>query len=311
MSVKLKRGFTMIELLFVIVIMGLIGGIALETIRQYFEGIYRTQIYTQRVNDADHILEQLSKYFENAIDLSIVNMDKDAADSALIGHCEGDPTDDTNVSHDYTVAFVGVDVDSLHTVGKPGWSEKAKIGFNGLSMTSDDANYSLANSVITVLYPTSNLANSAIYNYQDLSDTCTDFYTNLGSAYYSITGFTGNTLTLTNNAATVITGVDEKERIQKYLLRTGYAFRVLDSGEFVMFSNFRPWKGESYTTGKRSILGEHVASFYADFDNTNSFNDRGSMWRLKVCMQGLDSDLNTTDTASQAICRERRVHVRF
>lgn len=310
MRANLKHGFTMIELLFVIVIMGIVGGIALETIRQYYEGIYRTQVYTQRVNEADHILEQLSQYFENAIDLSIINMDMDAADAALAGTCVDDPSEEAeNVAHDYTVVFVGVDTESLRTIGKPGWSEKAKSTFDGTSITSDDANFSLANTIITTLYPGSNIANSAIYNYQGTdTNTCANFYTLNANAYYTVTGFAGNTLTLTNNDGSSMASED---RSRKYLLRSGYAFRVLNTGEFVMFSNFRPWKGERYTTGRRSTLGRNVASFYADFNNTNSFNERGSVWRLKVCMRGLDENLTTNDIASQSICRERRVHVRY
>lgn len=311
MSPMRRHGFTMIEILFVIIVLGLVGTIAMETIRQYYEGIYRSQTYAKRVSDADHILEQLSKYFENAIELSIVNMDKDAGDGALAAHCEGDPVEEAaNAAHDYTVAFVAVDIDSLRTVGKPGWSEKVKSTFTGTSLTSDDADYTKVNSIISELYPGSGLSTSAIYNYQGITDTCNDFYANNGHAYYAITGITGNTLSLTNNASTPILG-DEAQRTKKYLLKTGYAVRVLDTGVFVMYSNFRPWRGEAYTSGKRSILGEHVASFYADFNNTNSFDERGSIWRLKVCMRGLDSNLSENDTASSAICRERKVHVRF
>lgn len=311
MQLAKRSGFTMIELLFVIVIMGIVGGIALEAIRQYYDGIYRSQVYTQRVNEADHILEQLSKYFENAIDISIVNMDEDAADGALVGNCVGDPEIEVEgAAHDYTVVFVGVDVDSLYSLGKPGWSEYAKSGFTGTSITMDDANLSYADAMISALYPGSNLQNSAIYNYQDIADTCDDFYSVNGNAYYTINGAAvGNTLPITNNAGSVI--VDEKDRHKKYLLRTGYAFRVLDTGEFVMYSNFRPWKGEIYSNGRQSSLGENVASFYADFNNTNSFNDRGSVWRLKVCMRGLDENLSTNDVAQDAICRERRVRVRY
>lgn len=314
MHSKKSPGFTMIELLFVIVIMGIIGTISLEAIRQYYEGIYRSQVYTQRVNEADQILKQLSKYFENAIEYSIVNMDEDAADGALAGVCEGDPESEVeNVAHDYTVAFVGVDVDSLRTSGMPGWSEKATnpSAFDGSSITMNDANLSAANAVISALYPTSNLQNSAIYNHQGYVDSCNDFFALNGNAYFTITGpLVGNTLPLAHTG-TVDTTDSSKAASKKYLLRTGYAFRVLDTGEFVMFSNFRPWQGELYTTGKRSRLGENVASFYADFNNTNSYNARGSVWRLKVCMRGLDSNLSTNDIASQAICRERRVHVRY
>jgi len=84
-----------------------------------------------------------------------------------------------------------------------------------------------------------------------------------------------------------------------------------------MYTNFRPWSGERYTAAaKQNVLGQNVAHFYADYDATDFVNnpnvsDRGLVWRLKVCMRGLDSNLSTTDTESQAICRERRVHVRY
>lgn len=315
-----KRAFTMIELLFVIVILGIIGGIALEAIRQYFQGIYRTQVYTQRVNDADHILDQVSKYFENSIDLSIVNLDQDAADGALVGTCAGDPHEEAEaVAHDYTVGMIGVDVDSLRTVGKPGWSEHPKTnwfpGQVSIDLNYSDSNLTRANATITALYPTSNLLNSAIYDYRASNGgigSCSNFnWDNSGglNSYFTITNVAGNIVTVINNN---VSEDDSNTPLNReYLLRTGYAFRVLNSGEFVMFSNFRPWKGEKYNTGKRSTLGKNVASFYADFNNTNSHNDRGSVWRLKVCMQGLNSELNTTNIASQAICRERRVHVRY
>lgn len=317
MYTRNKNGFTLLELLFVIVIMGIIGGLTFETIRQYFEGIYRTQVYTQRVSEADHILEQLSKYFENAIELSIVNLDKDAADGALIGNCEGDPSEEAeNTAHDYTIGMIGVDIDSLRTVGRPGWSEYAvwtTTGANTGTLAYNDSNLTLANNIITALYPASSLADSVVYDVRSSSGaigSCSNFnWDSSGGleAYFTVDGVAGNTLSVTNHNVGAVSVTSDK----KYLLRTGYAFRVLDTGEFVMFSNFRPWKGELYSNGKQSTLGEKVASFYADFNNTNSFNDRGSVWQLKICMQGLDANLSDNNEAQSAICRERRVHVRF
>jgi prepilin-type N-terminal cleavage/methylation domain-containing protein len=316
----LRHAFTMVELLFVIVILGIIGGIALETIRQYYEGIYRTQTYTQRISEADHILDQLTKYFENAIDMSIVNMDIDAADGALAGTCVGELSPEAeNVAHDYTTAFIGVDIDSLHSGGsRPGWSETVRPNpFLGTTLISNDANFTAANAAITALDPTSNLQNSAIYNVDaSYVDTCTHFFANNGNAYYEIpvggVNYGTNTLTLTDNfVASGNAYSSGPSADKKFLLRTGYAFRVLNTGEFVMFSNFRPWQGALYTTGTRSTLGENVASFYADFNNTNYFNTRGTLWRLKVCMRGLDTNLSSSGTAAQEICRERKVHVRY
>jgi prepilin-type N-terminal cleavage/methylation domain-containing protein len=311
---KGRNAFTMIELLFVIVIMGIVGGFALEAVRQYYEGIYRTQEYAKRVSQADHILEQLSKYFENGISSSIVNLDRDSATG-----CYGPPVDG-NTSYDYTVAFIGVDVDSLHgTGGRPGWSEEVRLipGTNQISAL--DANYTMAGAIINTLYPASpaNLSGSAVYDYDSIDvDSCTRFGLNGGTSgsagYHRIAGSTATTLTLNaeNNAS---------DGHRKYLLRTGYAFRVDTNGNFRMYTNFRPWAGERYNTAgnrKENLLGENVAHFYADYDASDFMNnpgvsDRGLVWRLKVCMRGLDANLSTSDTESQGICRERRVHVRY
>lgn len=306
-NMKFRSAFSMIELLFVIVIMGIVGGIALETVRQYYENIYRTQEYTQRVSDADHILDQVSKYFENAISSSIVNLDRGATTA-----CYGPPVNGD--ANDYTVAFVAPDQDALRVSGTPGWNEDTLLGANNV-ITATDADYGVSNTIITALYPTSSLVNSAVYD-SDSADVaaCARFGLNggaIGSAgYHRIAGSTVNTLTLNaeNNAT------DGK---RKYLLRTGYAFRVLDNGDFTLYTNFRPWLGERYTAAtKINLLGENVAHFYADYDATDfmanaNLNDRGLVWRLKVCMRGLDANLSDSDLEGQTICRERRVHVRY
>lgn len=320
---KFRRGFTFIELLLVIVILGIVGGLALEAIRQYYEGIYKTQTYAQRVAQADQILDKLTKYFENAIDMSIVNLDPrtvGAGDGGLGDWNCSEPGEETNeaTALEYTVAFVGVDTDSLRTTGSPGWSEQAITNFistTSRTFTFSDANLSKANDTITTLYQTSDLANSAFYNHgrqnaSSIVGSCSNFnWDNAGNldAYSIITGVNYATNVVTVAESYTNSDLDDK----KYLLRSGYAFRVLDDGSFMMYYNFRPWKGENYTTGSSSVLGANVASFYADFNNTNSFNDRGSVWRLKVCMQGLESNLSTSDVASSAICRERRVRVRY
>lgn len=307
-KMKFRSAFSMIELLFVIVIMGIVGGIALETIRQYYENIYRTQEYTQRVSDADHILDQVSKYFENAISSSIVNLDQVENE----GVCYGPPVNGD--ANDYTIAFVAPDYDSLRGIGTPGWSEDTLLGANNV-ITALDADYGVSDAIITALYPASSLGNSAVYD-TDSADVaaCARFGLNGGvtgsAGYHRIAGSTVNTLTLNaeNNAT---------EGKQKYVLRTGYAFRVLDNGNFTLYTNFRPWLGERYTAAaKINVLGQNVAHFYADYDardfmaNAN-LNDRGLVWRLKVCMQGLDADLNDSVAEGQTICRERRVHVRY
>lgn len=312
---RVRKAFTMIELLFVIVILGIVGGFALEAVRQYYEGIYRTQEYTKRVAEADHILEQLAKYFENAISSSIVNLDR----NDTIGTCYGPPV--SGDLSDYTVAFIGVDVDSMRGIsGRPGWSEEVRLMGNN-ELNASDANYTMANDIITALYPASSLRDSAIYDPDSIDlASCARFGLNgaqIGGAGYHRLSVAANPISSTVIRLNAENNATDGRR--KYLLRTGYAFRVDNNGTFRVFTNFRPWAAERYNTAlnrKENVLGQNVAHFYADYNATDFMNnpgvsDRGLVWRLKVCMRGLDTNLSTSDTESQGICRERRVHVRY
>lgn len=311
---RVRKAFTMIELLFVIVILGIVGGFALEAVRQYYEGIYRTQEYTKRVAEADHILEQLAKYFENAISSSIVNLDINPATVA----CYGPPK--TSAS-DFTVAFIGVDVDSMRGISgnRPGWSEEVQLVSGTNDINASDANYTMANNIISVLGP-STLRGSAIYDADSIdSNTCVRFnFANEGrEGFHKLDGINPNPMA--NGLLRLNNDNNATHGHRKYLLRTGYAFRVDDNGSFWMYSNFRPW-AQPYehfsNAAKINLIGQNVAHFYADYNATDFMNnpgvsDRGLVWRLKVCMRGLDTNLSTSDTESQGICRERRVHVRY
>ncbi|MDD5211751.1 MAG: type II secretion system protein [Sulfuricurvum sp.] len=319
MKIKQRNAFTLIELLFVIVILGIVGGIVLETIRQYYENIYRTQEYTKRVAQADQILDQVSKYFENAISSSIVNLDHTESEEV----CYGPPV--SGDLNDSTIAFVAPDSDSLlGTSGsRPGWNEDALL-LSGNVIKALDANYTMAGNIIAALGST--LGNSAVYDADSVDvNACTRFGLNGGltgsAGYHRITGSNETNLTLnTENNAT-----DGK---RKYLLRTGYAFRVIsntgqpDDGNLMLYTNFRPWDGERYRgtnvglNVKANVLAQNVAHFYADYNATDfmnnaNLNDRGLVWRLKLCMRGIDANLSDTNAESQVICRERRVHVRY
>jgi len=213
-------------------------------------------------------------------------------------------------------------VDTLRGTGTlPGWSEEAQLLSNN-DLNMSDANLSMASTIITALYPASNLSGSAIYNAQSVDvNACTRFNLNndVGGV---ITGFhklDGISNPMANGLLRLNNDNLASDGHRKYLLRTAYAFRVQNDGNFTMYSNFRPWMGERYNTAtnrKESLLGRNVAHFYADYDATDfqsnaGVSDRGLVWRLKVCMRGFGDDLADTDENTTQICRERRVHVRY
>jgi len=313
----MRPAFTMIELLFVIVILGIVGGMTMEAVRGYYEGVYRSGEVTKRIADADHILEVTSKYFENALGDSIVNIDAPDVGTACHGSVDG------NSTVDYTIGFIGVDVEAMRgTGGVSGWSEDTQApaalitGGYSSNLINPDANYTVANSVISARSGGAlGIANSVIFDHESFGEpACTRFgFTTggLNEGYHTFAVFDDTTLTL-NATNTASNGA------RKYLLSSAYAFGVNNAGEFAMWSGFRPWAGQLYTAGTKSILGQNVAHFYIRYDMSNSTtgatqaSDRGRIWTLKICMKGLDANLDTENaTEADALCRERSIHVRY
>lgn len=299
-----RHAFTMIELLFVIVIMGIVGGIALEVVRQFYEGIYRSQEYSKRVADADQMLELISKYFENAISDSIVIMDQDTGNT-----CVGapPPTDD---GHDYTVAFVMVDSEGLQgywdgTRWRPAWSPQGNsIGVNYSSL---DSNFTKMNAV-------SPLAN-AVALYRSENNTlgiCSRLNWDGGVAenntvYRTIQSHVSESNVTLSGIMSTSGSVNDG-----YVMRSAYAFRAKD-GNFNMYSNFQPWNGDDKTDGNTSLIGKNVAHFTILHDETSTKvnSNTGMVYTLKLCMKGLDNDLNTVEDSASQICRERMIRVRY
>lgn len=311
---KNRKAFTLIELLFVIVIMGIVGGLALEALRQYYEGIYRTGEYTKRVAQADQILEQLAKYFENGISASIIRLDQN--DAAFGSVCNGVPAagDDGN---DYTIAFVAVDDEGVRGFWdgirwRPGWtSDVLSIGTN---LVSADANYTALDNISDL---DTNPDRAAIFRVDGLgegADECHRFGWDLtglpdteNHTYATIQSVDSDT-NLTLDKVLSISG----QANRAYLLRTAYAFRARN-GVFSMYSGFQPWNGELYSSVAQRILGDNVAHFTIMYDasNTTVNSSVGNVYTLKICMNGIDANLSDSTLPQNQICRERMVHVRY
>lgn len=308
---KNHKAFTMIEVLFVIVILGIVGGLALEAVRQYYNGIYQTGEYTKRVAEADHILEQISKYFENGISSSIIRLDENEATG-----CYGIPTD-SDTDKDYTIAFVAIDTDGLRGIWNPSLNRlvptwTSDVSSIGNTLISLDANF------------------TALDNMRDLDGVVADraaIFRSEGIAEGSneCGRFGWDTNGNTNDVYRVITKVNGDHNLtldgilsvngnanRAYVLRTAYAFRAKD-GNFSMYSNFQPWNNERYSDSTPHLLGNKVTHFTILYDSSNTTmnSNVGNIYTLKICMEGLDENLNDSNLAKNQICRERMVHVRY
>ncbi|PHM18117.1 MAG: hypothetical protein CJD30_02755 [Sulfuricurvum sp. PD_MW2] len=309
-TLKHNKAFTMIEVLFVIVILGIVGGLALEAVRQYYNGIYQTGEYTKRVAEADHMLEQISKYFENGVSSSIIRLDENDATG-----CYGIPTN-TDTDKDYTIAFIAVDTDGQRGYWNsganrllPAWS--SDVTSIGNRLISLDSNFTALNSMsplVDVNNPTAIFRSEGI---AEGTNECTRFgwanASNTNDVYRTVAQINGDH-NLTLNGVLNINGNAKRA----YVMRTAYAFRA-KNGEFNMYSGFQPWNNERYSSFTPHLLGNKVTHFTILYDssNTKMNSNVGNIYTLKICMEGLDENLSDSSISTNQICRERMVHVRY
>ncbi len=309
-----RKAFTLIELLFVIVIMGIVGVLALDAIRSYYEGIYRTGEYSKRVAQADHILEQIAKYFENGVSASIIRLDEN--DAPFGSRCDGVPQagDDNN---DYTIAFVAVDDEGMRSGfwdgvrWRPGWTSDVLV--NGMNIIAPDANYTAMDNLIPLAL--NNNSRAAVFRSDGLAeglDECRRFgwevpANNTYEAYSRIMAVNSDT-NMTLERALSVSGNSNRA----YVMRTAYAFRAKD-GNFSMYSGFEPWNGEQYNSVPARLMADNVTHFTILYDarNTTINSNVGNIYTLKICMEGLEANLSSTTDSMRQICRERMVHVRY
>lgn len=332
--IKKRKAFSLIELLFVIVILGIVGSVALAAIKEYFEAsIVMTEV-DKRVAEADRVLEQITPYFENGIAESITRLDLGTGNT-----CYGPP--DGEDINNRAIAFVSVDTDSRHgswdaAIGRfvPGWSEDVNV--SGNTIRSIGGNYNYANTIIGSLSPGNTIVGSAIYNRDQINldstkcqsymwDTTNAWNVNgYGDAYLDITANpTANTLSVawpTNITQPVGSSSG------RYLLSTAYAFEVdnsdlngdgISDGVFRMYNNFRPWLGEKFPVGNSNIITTKATNFSVFYDRsaTAALDGMGSktgmFYILKLCMRSPnDTTLDDKNETTQ-ICRQRSVHVRY
>jgi len=272
---SLRPALTMLELIFVIVILGIVSSIGAEIIAQVYES-YILQRAQYRANTKTELaLTQIANRLRYAIPGTVGMVDSSGF------------TPITNISAATADAlqWVGYDNDSFEaidsgtasgTTRRPGWSGFCDIdayASGSKTLPTPGSHLELASAIIGNL--DGNISNAQIYfPYEHLA---------LG-----IAGGSGENITLDS---AIPTGTTIYERYK--LAWSSYAL-VVERGDLYLHYNFTPTVGADYSNSPKSLILKNVTNF--------RFKGSEGSLRIKLCVEEkITSDANISSCKEKVI----------
>jgi len=328
---KTKKAFSLIEVIFVLVILGIVASISSQVIVQVYENyIMQRAIYnvsTKTELTANQLVNRLSYRIQGST-ISKKHLKFLASKTSFdAGH--GNTTvagdwlllEDVPTGSQYTtIEWIGYDNDSFAANATPNWSGIANYETNA-SINGFDSPGSTLNNVATIMNNLSNgkvdltdanpaavifAENNNYYNKTDeYSPLCMGLIPELagsstncifpvrqnGSASFNFTRNRDSNNTLRPKIIT-----------ERYKLAwSAYAIAPEDPDgdglhDLVLYSNYQPWNNESYLTGQRDILMKNVTVF--------KFSESGGVITFKLCAsENIGQDFNVTTCKQKVVIR--------
>ncbi|WP_107945920.1 prepilin-type N-terminal cleavage/methylation domain-containing protein [Campylobacter concisus] len=310
----MKRAFTLLELVVVIVVLGIIAMMSFNAIMNIYSNYFQAKTVNELETQTEIALEQISKRLEHRIKPSVIARKTDGDFLAL---------NDNRVNLDakYEILeFIPYAYEIFNDV--PSGSNKA----GRYSGYADLAKSSPATGLIS---PGSNFSTEVVETIKDLTcrddtrnDKCVDFTKKDGGVvaifsdiYYNVQdsfGYKGDITKLdiakvgvksTDGNTLEISGFDGKQISEQYhLAYTANAIVPEQSADpkdaangvfdLNLYYDYRPWMGQGYKNGEKATLAKNVTRFV--------FTEKNGVIVLKLCMRAKNSEIT--------ICKSKAVY---
>lgn len=275
---KNRFAFTMLELIFVIVIMGILGKFGVEFLAQAYNNFIYSSINNRLQSQSATALESIAVRLQYRIKDSVIGRKgTDFSSFEALGSVPAASAEE------YTVLeWVASDIEGFRGDTSPYWSGIIDLDeSNAAILESPKTNTSKLNTLINTLSDgTTGIDNAALYFIGS--------NTNINSGY----GWDGTSLNDQNGSMHPIeditgqptqfapkvgdfSGIDVYEYYQ--LAWTAYAIEHnTTSNDLILHYDYQPWEGEKYSDGENALLMQNVDTF--------RFKAVGSVVKVQVCV---------------------------
>ena len=323
----MKRAFTLLELVVVIVVLGIIAMMSFNAIMNIYSNYFQTRTVNELETQTEIALEQISKRLEHRIKPSVIARKTDGAFLAL-----NDSGVNLNAEYEilefipyaYEIFNDVISLDANDNVIEQGGKAGRYSGYADLAKSSPATG---------LISPGSNFTTGVVETIKDLTckdDTrnskCVDFENKDGGVvaifydvYYDVqnsfgykgisnldiakVGVKGGQSGL-NGDTLEISGFANKQISEQYhLAYTANAIVPEQSADpkdtangvfdLNLYYNYRPWMGEKYKqNGEKATLAKNVTRFV--------FTEKNGVIVLKLCMRAKNSEIT--------ICKSKAVY---
>ncbi|MBU1217205.1 protein containing prepilin-type N- cleavage/methylation domain protein [bacterium] len=290
-----RSAFTMLELIFAIVVMGVIGKFGVEFLAQSYRTFIQAKINNELHSNSANTLQFIAKRLESRIQPSVIKRIAGGAGFAGATQLVANP-DSYNV-----LEWISYDIDGFRGAAAPLWSGIVDLDPAVTTLTniqSPNTNTAALNTLIGVLSNNgSTIANTAImfstesYSPNSFGWAGGDALIDQSRAIHPINA-TANPNQFTSSIAGV--NFNGMKISNRYMLAwTAYAV-VHDGVNLRFYYDYQPWQGENYLNGKNEILMQNINTFRI------RTNPSGGIFSIMVCA---NSTLIVGE--AHAICKEK------
>ena len=289
----MKKGFTLIELVFVIVVMGILAKFGTEFLANSYQNYIFSSINNKLQNQSAYAAEFIAARLQYRIKDSVISRKYGEDDFRSIEEADEDDT---------MIEWTQIAIDSFRGVSKPFWSGIVDLDEgNKSALYSPETNTSAINEMIQSLSNGNCDVNDSVLYFVGASSDINEYGWNgalndQNKTLHRVKADEDNISLFLPNGGD-FSQRDVYEYYQLSWSANGIALvdynDTTKMGTLKFFYNYQPWEGESYEDGDSTILMENVSTF--------SVVAIGQTLKVQVCVK---SNL----VQEYAICKEKTIY---